>query len=57
MVKEWSNRSLSETDFPYVVTDILYIKVRENNRVVFKSCHINIGINEDYYRKFIDFLI
>lgn len=57
MVKEWRNRSLSETEYPYIVTDVIYIKVRENNRVVSKSCHIAIGINEDGDREIIGFLI
>ena len=29
IVNEWRNRSLSGIKFPYVVTDVLYIKVRE----------------------------
>jgi len=28
MVKEWQNRSLSGTNYPYLMTDVLYIKVR-----------------------------
>ncbi|MBP2258895.1 transposase-like protein [Virgibacillus campisalis] len=57
MVKEWRDRSLSETDYPYIVTDVLYIKVREDNRVISKNCHIAIGINEYGYREIIGFLI
>jgi len=57
MVKDWWNRSLSETEFPYIVTDVLYIKVREDNRVVSKSCHIAIGINTDGDREIIGFMI
>src|SRR5699024_5957050 len=44
-------------EFPYIVTDVLYIKVREDNRAVSKSCHIAIGINEYRYREIIGFLI
>src|SRR5690625_300332 len=57
MVKEWRNRSLSKTEFPYIVTDVLYIKVRDDNRVVSKSCHIAIGINEEGHREIIGFMI
>src|SRR5699024_10127848 len=39
------------------VTDVLYIKVREDHRAVSKSCHIAIGINEYRYREIIGFLI
>src|SRR5699024_10248339 len=44
MVKECQHRSLSEISFPYLVTDVLYIKVREEHRVLSKSCHFSIGI-------------
>ncbi|MDX5018563.1 transposase, partial [Streptococcus suis] len=39
MVSEWQNRFLSDRSFPYVMTDVIYIKIRENHRVVSKSCH------------------
>src|SRR5699024_4218685 len=34
MVNEWQNRSLSDTNYPYLMTDVLYIKIREDNRVL-----------------------
>src|SRR5690625_391058 len=46
LVKEWQERSLSDTKYPYLITDVIYIKVRENRRVVSKGCHIAIGITE-----------
>lgn len=39
------------------MTYVLYIKVRDNNRVVSKSCHIAIGINADGDREMIGFMI
>lgn len=57
MVNAWQNRSLSETKYPYVMTNVLYIKVRENARVVSKSCHIAIGINEQGDREIIGLMI
>src|SRR5690625_3235559 len=57
MVNAWQNRSLSETKYPYVMTDVLYIKVREDARVVSKSCHIAIGINEQGDREIIGLMI
>lgn len=57
MVSEWQNRSLSDRSFPYVMTDVIYIKIRENHRVVSKSCHIAIGISEDGEREIIGFMI
>ena len=57
MVHEWQNRSLSGRNYPYVMTDVLYLKVRENHRVLSKSCHIAIGITEDGEREVIGFMI
>ena len=34
MVKEWQNRSLSDENDPYLMTDVVYIKIREDNRVL-----------------------
>src|SRR5690625_6566087 len=39
------------------MTDVLYIKVREDARVVSKSCHIAIGINEQGDREIIGLMI
>ena len=57
MVRKWQNQSLSATQYPYVMTDVVYIKVRENHRVVSKSCHIAIGITNDGQREIIGFMI
>lgn len=57
MVEAWQYRSLSELNYPYVMTDVLYIKVREETRVVSKSCHIAIGINEQGDREVIGLMI
>ena len=39
------------------MTDVLYIKVREENRVLSKSCHIAIGITNDGDREIFGFII
>ena len=57
MVNEWQNRSLSGTNYPYLMTDVLYIKVREDHRVLSKSCHIAVGITKDGDREIIGFMI
>ncbi len=57
MVKEWPNRSLSDEKDPYLMTDVVYIKIREDNRVLSKSCHIAIGMTEDGDREIIGFMI
>ncbi len=57
MVEAWRNSSLEGTSYPYLMVDVLFIKVRENHRVVSKSCHVAIGITEDGDREIIGFLI
>ncbi|WP_243342971.1 IS256 family transposase [Anaerococcus sp. AGMB09787] len=52
-VKLWRNSDLSTITYPYIIVDVVYIKVRENNRVVSKACHIAIGINEKGNREII----
>src|SRR5699024_6353932 len=57
LVKEWQERSLSDTQYPYLITDVIYIKVRENRRVVSKVYHIAIGITEYGKREIFGFII
>src|SRR5690625_1636316 len=57
MVKEWQHRSLSETSFPFVMVDVLYIKVREEHRIISKSCHISLGITAEGEREIIGLMI
>ena len=42
---------------PYLMTDVLYIKVRENRRVVSKAVHIAIGIDSKGFKNIIGFMI
>ncbi|SDG52550.1 Transposase, Mutator family [Facklamia miroungae] len=57
LVNEWQNRSLSAAHYPYLMTDVLYIKIREDHRVLSKSCHISIGITDEGEREIIGFMI
>ncbi len=58
LVGWWQNRLLSEKNYPYLMTDVLYIKVQEENRSTFsKSCHIAIGIAKMALREIIGFMI
>lgn len=52
-VKLWRNSDLSTIKYPYIMVDVVYIKERENNRVVSKAYHIAIGINEKGNREII----
>lgn len=52
-VKLWRNSDLSMIKYPYIIVEVVYIKVRENNRLVSKACHIAIGINEKGNREIV----
>ncbi|OOL58230.1 IS256 family transposase, partial [Enterococcus faecium] len=43
MVNEWQNRSLSGTNYPYLMTDVLYIKVREDHECFLKAAILRSG--------------
>lgn len=45
-VKQFRERSLSETAYPYLWLDALYLKVRQNGRVVSMAVVIAIGVRD-----------
>lgn len=53
IVNEWRNRPLNTLYYPYIYVDAMYIKVRENDRVVSKGVHIACGVNEEGHREII----
>ena len=48
-VRAWSERSLER--FPFLLIDALYVKVREEERVVTKAALLVSGVNEEGYRE------
>lgn len=53
VINEWRNRPLNTLYYPYIYVDALYIKVRENDKVVSKSVHVACGVNEKGQREVI----
>lgn len=53
IVNEWRNRPLNTLYYPYIYVDAMYIKVRENDRVVSKGVLIACGVNEEGHREII----
>ena len=43
LVSEWQNRTLLEKTYPFLMVDVMYIKVRENHRVLSKSSRYMLG--------------
>ena len=53
IVNEWRNRPLNTMYFPYLYVDAMYIKVRENDKVVSKGVHVACAVNEEGRREII----
>jgi transposase-like protein len=53
IVNEWRNRPLNTLYYPYIYVDAMYIKVRENKKVVSKGVYIACGVNENGRREII----
>ena len=54
MVDDFLNRPLDRV-YPFILSDVLYIKVRENHRVVSKAFHIILDINDCGERELLSF--
>lgn len=57
VIETFKNRSLTHSKFRYLYVDAMYIKVRENNRVVSKAVYLAQGVNEDNKREVIGFKV
>ena len=47
IVNEWANRPLNVHDYRYLYVDAMYIKVRENDKVVSKAVYIGLAVRSD----------
>lgn len=56
-VSAFCGRSLTHDVFSYVFADAMYIKVRENHKVVSKAVYIAQGIRTDGFRELIGFMV
>lgn len=55
-VKIFRERAIDKK-IPFLMTDVLYIKVRENKRVKSKAVHIAIGVDSKGYKNLLGFMI
>ena len=51
IVTAWNNRSLREEKFHFLSVDAIYIKVRENGRVLSRAMLVATGVSEDGNRQ------
>ncbi|PTE30233.1 IS256 family transposase, partial [Mammaliicoccus fleurettii] len=56
-IQEWASRPITNHQYKYVFVDAMYIKVRENNKIVSKGVYTAMGINELRQREIIGFKI
>ena len=56
-IKAFRERPLNLKNFRYVYVDAMYIKVRENHRIVSKGVYIAQGINDDDNREVLGFMV
>lgn len=54
-IEQFKGRALNEKNYRYIYVDAMYIKVRENHKVVSKAVYIALGINQDNQREIIGF--
>ena len=56
MITDFLNRPLDKK-YPFILSDVIYIKVRDKHRVVSKAFHVILGINEKGTRELLSFAI
>lgn len=57
IVTAWNNRPLSNSRFPFVLVDALYLKVREDGRVRSRGVMLGIGVNTDGHREVLGLML
>lgn len=56
-IKAFRTRPLNEKKYDYLYVDAMYIKVRENGRVVSKAVYIAQGVTKQHYREILGFMV
>lgn len=57
IVTAWNNRPLSDSRFPFVLVDALYLKVREDGRVRSRGVMLGVGVNTDGHREILGLML
>lgn len=57
IVTSWNTRPLSDREYPFVLVDALYLKVREDGRVRSRGAMVAIGVNSDGYREVLGLML
>lgn len=57
LIKEWASRKLDHCHFAFLYADAMYIKVRENRKIVSKAVYIAAGLRADGKTEIIGFKV
>lgn len=57
IVTAWNNRPLSDTEYPFVLVDALFLKIREDERVRNRGGMVGIGIRQDGRREVLGLML
>ena len=57
IIEAWLNRPLSDDQYPFLLVDAMYLKVREDGRVRSRGVMIAVGINADGYREVLGMMV
>ena len=57
IMKAQLSRCLSDDEFPFLLVDALYLKIREDGRVQSRGVMIAVGINSDAYREVLGMMV
>jgi len=56
-IEAFQNRALHAQDYEFLYVDAMYIKVRENHRIVSKAVYIAQAVTTEHYREIVGFMI
>src|SRR5699024_9773603 len=56
-IEAFQNRALHAQDYEFLYVDAMYIKVRENHRIVSKAVYIAQAVTTGHYREIVGFMI
>lgn len=57
IIEAWLNRPLSDDQYPFLLVDAMYLKVREDGRVRSRGVMIAVGINADGHREVLGMMV
>ncbi|EPZ47973.1 hypothetical protein N007_21565, partial [Alicyclobacillus acidoterrestris ATCC 49025] len=57
IVHAWNGRNLKDRRYPFVLVDVMVLKIREDGRVRSRAAMIATGVNDEGYREMLDIML